>query len=54
MHVWIKSGDDELRIPDITVVPRLTIKSVTATVTPPAYVSGDAKPLTFDLAKGRR
>ncbi len=52
MRVWIKSGDDELRIPDITVVPRLTIKSVSATVTPPAYVGGDAKPLTFDLAKG--
>ncbi len=41
MRVWIKSGDDEVYLPDITVVPRLTIKSITATVQPPAYV-GDA------------
>ena len=52
MRVWIKSGDDELHLPDITIVPRLSIKSVTATVTPPAYVSSDAKPQVFDLTKG--
>ena len=52
MRIWIKSGDDELRVPDITVVPRLTIKSVVATVTPPAYVGADAKAMTFDLSKG--
>lgn len=52
MRIWIKSGDDEIVIPDITVVPRLTIKSVMATITPPAYVGGDAKPLAFDLTKG--
>ncbi|HEX3357734.1 MAG TPA: DUF4175 family protein [Tepidisphaeraceae bacterium] len=52
MRVWIKSGDDEAHLRDITIVPRLTIKAVTATVTPPAYVSSDAKPQVFDLTKG--
>jgi hypothetical protein len=53
MRVWIKSGDDEARLQDITVVPRLAIKAVTATVTPPKYVSnGEANAVTFDLAKG--
>ena len=50
MRIWIKSGDDEVHIPDITVVPRLAIKSVTATITPPAYV-GDARTTVFDLTK---
>jgi len=48
MRVWIKSGDDEARLSDIVVVPRLAIKAVTATVTPPKYVTnGEARAVTF-------
>jgi hypothetical protein len=52
MRIMIKSGDDEVRMQDITIVPRLMIKSATATITPPEYVSGAVPPTTFDLAKG--
>jgi hypothetical protein len=49
LRVWLKAGDDQLDFPAITVVPRLTIKSVTAIITPPAYVT-NLPPTTVNLA----
>lgn len=48
MKVWMKSGDDEATLPQITVVPRLAIRSVQASLTPPPYV-GRRTPTTVDL-----
>lgn len=38
LTVTLRSGDDEVRLPPLTVVPRLTVTRVTARVTPPEYV----------------
>ena len=46
---WIEAGDDRKEIEPITVVPRLTIRSITAEAQPPEYAVGRAKQ-TQDLA----
>jgi hypothetical protein len=52
LRVTIKSGDDEVRLKDITILPRIAVRSAIATVTLPRYVGGDAVAnATFDLAK---
>ncbi|MBC8107170.1 MAG: hypothetical protein H7Z14_11315, partial [Anaerolineae bacterium] len=38
MKVWMRAGDDERQVGAVTVVPRLTIKSVEAVISPPEYV----------------
>jgi hypothetical protein len=47
LKVWVKAGDDEMVLPAITVVPRLTIRSVEASITPPSYTGLPAQ--TFNL-----
>lgn len=42
MKVWIRSGDDEVHLPPVTVVRRLAIRGVEASITPPSYVAGGA------------
>lgn len=49
LKVWIRSGDDEVRLPPVTIVRRLAIRGVEAVITPPAYVSG-AVPQAVNLA----
>ncbi|HTL30620.1 MAG TPA: DUF4175 family protein [Tepidisphaeraceae bacterium] len=49
MKIWMKSGDDEMVLNDISVVPRLAIKSIEAAITPPSYVTG-AQPVTVNLS----
>ncbi len=49
LRVWMKSGDDEMRLAPITVVPRLAIKSVEAELVPPPYVMNQ-KATTINLA----
>ena len=39
LKIWMKSGDDQVNLAPVTVVPRLAIQSVQALVTPPAYVA---------------
>ncbi|MGH7179750.1 MAG: DUF4175 family protein, partial [Tepidisphaeraceae bacterium] len=39
LKIWIKAGDDEMRLAPVTVVPRLGIRTVEALVTPPQYVA---------------
>jgi hypothetical protein len=49
LKVWMAAGDDETEKQSITVVPRLAIQNVQATITPPAYAQ--MTPTTLDLAK---
>lgn len=49
MKVWMKAGDDEVKLSPVTVVPRLSIKSVEAVVTPPPYVQPQ-RAATINLA----
>ena len=48
MKIWMTSGDDEMRLSDVAVVPRLAIKSIEAVITPPKYVTG-AQPVRVNL-----
>lgn len=48
LKIWMTAGDDEKHLAPITIVPRLSIKSVEAELVPPAYVT-DAKATTVDL-----
>src|SRR5688572_10948842 len=48
LKIWMKSGDDQVNLAPVTVVPRLAIQSVQALVTPPPYVS-NRKTTTVDL-----
>lgn len=49
MKIWMKSGDDEMHLNDVSVVPRLAIKSIDATITPPKYVTG-VQPVMVNLS----
>jgi hypothetical protein len=49
LRVWMAAGDDQTDPVDVTVVPRLAIQSVNATVTAPAYAQ--TPPTTVDLAR---
>ncbi|HEY7088171.1 MAG TPA: DUF4175 family protein, partial [Tepidisphaeraceae bacterium] len=49
LKVWMQAGDDEKQLTPITVVPRLSIKSVEAELTPPPYVTNQ-QPTTMNLA----
>ena len=49
LNVWIEAGDDTHTIDPITIVPRLTIKQITAAVTPPPYVPNRPS-ITQDLS----
>lgn len=46
---WIEAGDDIKHLESIAIVPRLSIKQITASITPPAYVP-NKQPTTADLA----
>lgn len=48
LKVWMKAGDDEKHLTAVTVVPRLSIRSVEAIVTPPPYVP-QQQPMTVNL-----
>jgi hypothetical protein len=48
LKIWMQAGDDEMQLVPITVVPRLSIKSVEAQVAPPPYVTNQA-PTTVNL-----
>lgn len=50
MNVWMEAGDDQFRLAPIEVVPRLAIKAVTLSVTPPSYAN--QPPTTLDLSTG--
>jgi hypothetical protein len=39
LRVWVRAGDDEKPLGSMTVVPRLTVRKVTAVVVPPAYAA---------------
>jgi hypothetical protein len=52
MKVWMTSGDDQHDLAPITVLPRLALTRVEASITPPAYVGDAAKPVTINLAEG--
>src|SRR2546421_1586422 len=47
MKVWMSAGDDRKDLVPITVLPRLALTRVEASVTPPAYVGDAAKPATI-------
>ena len=49
LKVWMEAGDDRMEIAPITVVPRLMIKSVQATLSPPPYVTNQ-KATVVDLS----
>jgi hypothetical protein len=49
LKIWMRAGDDEVKLKPITVVPRLAIRSVQAVVKPPKYV-GDQPATTVDLS----
>jgi hypothetical protein len=56
MKVWIKSGDDEKHLTPLTVVPRLTVRKVTAEIDPPPYARSTAGATaagggTYDLSQ---
>src|SRR5688500_1726093 len=51
MKVRMTAGDDEMSLPTITILPRLTVTRVEALVTPPAYV-GAKEPTAVNLAAG--
>src|SRR5688572_26686346 len=48
LKIWMKSGDDQVNLAPVTVVPRLAIQAVQALVTPPPYVSNRST-TTVDL-----
>ena len=47
MKLWIEAGDDRLGPGTIAIVPRLQIRSISATATPPAYCQ--LQPMSFNL-----
>ena len=51
MRVWVEAGDDKQELPPVAIVPRLTIRSITARITPPAYAK-NRPTQTQDLATG--
>lgn len=48
LHLWIQSGDDELRLAPVAIVPRMTIQSIRLEVSPPAYAH--LAPVNLDLS----
>lgn len=49
MKIWMSSGDDEMNLPPVKIVQRLAVKSVQATITPPAYAK--LPPVNVNLAQ---
>jgi hypothetical protein len=49
LKIWMESGDDQVYLPAVTVVPRLQIKSVEAELSPPPYVTNQ-QTTTVNLA----
>jgi hypothetical protein len=52
MKIWMTAGDDRKELQPITVLPRLAIARVEASITPPAYVAAAANPTPINLAEG--
>lgn len=53
LRVWVRAGDDEKRLPTVTVVPRLAVRRVLLEVAPPEYARGPggAAAEQFDLTR---
>ncbi len=52
LRVWMKAGDDSMVLDPITVVPRLAVRSVTASIQPPPYVDASQHPdRQYDLTQ---
>jgi len=47
MQSWIESGDDELTLPPIELIPRLAVVDARLLITPPAYTSLSADEVPF-------
>jgi hypothetical protein len=52
LQVRLQAGDDLRELDPITILPRLAVRTVEATVVPPPYIAATPEPVRFNLAAG--